>query len=88
MAIAVMNKADTSGAARAGIPQGGRHQGQLAALKELKADPGSSIPSSSRRCKLTTESDARLQVKQATIDKAALAAAESTGRRADRTIAG
>ena len=70
MAIAVMNKADYEWVQHEPeFLKAGGTKGQLAALKELKADPGLFDPIELAALQLTTEMTRDVQVKQATIDK-------------------
>jgi len=70
MAIAVMNKADYEWAQHEPefLKAGGTKE-QLAALKELKADPGLFDPTELAALQLTAEMTRDVQVKQATLDK-------------------
>jgi alkylhydroperoxidase family enzyme len=70
MAIAVMNKADYEWVQHEPefLKAGGTKE-QLAALKELKADPGLFDPAELAALQLTTEMTRDVQIKQATIDK-------------------
>src|SRR6267143_4118806 len=70
MAIAVMNKADYEWAQHEPeVLKAGGTKEQLAALKELKADPGLFDPTELAALQLTTAMTRDVQVKQATIDK-------------------
>ena len=70
MAIAVLNQAEYEWAQHEPefLKAGGTKE-QLAALKELKADPGLFDPTELAALQLTTEMTRDVQVKQATLDK-------------------